>query len=363
MMHARIHVILCAALAAGGCGLIDGLGSLQFDLPPDGGGGAGAGGGGGAGAGGGGGAPDAGARDGAARDAAPDAVPDAAPDAAPCAPAGYVCAAAAPSGWEGPVAFYEGATGTVPSSCPVAYPVVAAQGQAGLGAQPATCGACSCTTPTVTCGPEPLSLYSGSGCWGSPDETLTPAQATCTPLQGAQTMADHFQQTAPPPSVSTCTPSGGAPDLPPPVWTTSGVVCGIDGQPTTCADGSVCAPAPVAPFEARWCIWQAGAQSCPAGFPKQHTWEQVDDGRGCAPCTCGSAVGAKCAATTAFYGDPQCQSPLSQTAALGTCVHQDSVEAVVATTSPSGTPSCPTGGGGPTGSAVAVPVTTICCPP
>jgi len=362
-MRAQLHGILCAALggalAVTGCGLIEGLGGLQFDLPqPDG----GAGGGSGAG----GGAPDAG-RDAATVDAAPDATPDATPDAATdatpdaaaCPVAGDDCGAPPPAGWSGPIAFYEGAPGTTPP-CPGEYPVVVAQGRAGLSAPPATCSACSCGAPSVTCGMEPLVLYSEWNCPAPPDATLMLASATCTPLKGT---SDHFVQTAPTANVSACTPAGGLPSLPPPAWTMSGIACGLSDQATACADGSVCAPLPPAPFDARWCIWQAGAPACPAGFPTQHVWEMAADGRGCTPCTCGSPSAATCSVTTQFYSDSACQTSIDSLSLIGACTHEASVRSVSATTTPAGSPSCSTGGGNPEGSVTAAPAMTICCAP
>jgi hypothetical protein len=370
-MHLRRSLILFAALggamAGPGCRALDGLGGFQFDLTsPDGGGG----GTGGAEAGSDAGPRDAGGSDAGPRDAGRDGEggggtggggegggADADADAA-CAPTGYDCEVDPPPGWSGPIAIYEGAPGTVPS-CPAEYPSVVAAGGSGLSAPSATCSACTCGAPAVTCSAAPLEIYQGSNCPSPPTQTLMLAGGACTPVSG---MTYHCVQLAPQASVGTCTPAGGVPDLPPPVWATSGIACGSQATPLSCAGGTWCTPAPPAPFEARSCVWASGAQTCPAAFPQQHVWETDDDERSCTPCACGAPGPATCAVTTALYSDPACGSHVADITMVGTCVHESGIGSVQATTSPSGSPTCAAGGGQPTGSVVTTPAVTVCCP-
>jgi hypothetical protein len=380
-MRTRTWIVLCAALggtmAGAGCRAIDGLGGLRFDPTSTsggeaaGGGVAGAGGAGGSpmdaggaggspmDAGGAGGSPmDAGGAGGSPMDAGGmDAGGMDAGDAA-CAPTGYDCEAAPPAGWTGPVAFYEGAPGTVPG-CPAGYPSVAATGTSGISAPPGTCSACTCGAPTVTCSAAPLELYSGSSCSGTPDQTSMLVGGACATVSGSDS---RFAQEAPQATVGACAPAGGVPDLPVPTWATAGVACGTTATPISCGDGTWCAPAPAAPFAPRWCVWASGAQTCPAGFPQPYAWETADDERGCTPCACGAPGSATCAVTTALYSDGACKSQVADIGTVGQCVHQWGVASAQATTTPSGSPICSAGGGSPTGSVVTTPAVTICCP-
>ncbi len=374
-MRTRATLLLFAAVAAGatgaGCRAVDGLGGLHFvATSASGGGGAGSGGAasggaasGGAASGGAGGHPDAGGADGGPSDAGSggaDAGGGGAGGAGgagggPCAPVGYDCEPPPPEGWSGPVALYEGAPGTVPA-CPAAYPSAAANGEAGISAPPAACSACTCGAPAVTCGATKLDLYGWTSCSSSMQSVMLTA-GTCASVSGS-----HFEQEAPQASAGACAPAGGTPSAGPPVWATAGAVCGAAAAPVSCADGSLCAPAPAAPFAPRWCIWTAGAASCPAGFPDQHVWETDDDQRGCTPCTCGAPGPASCTVTTTLYGDDSCGSSVGTLTTVGQCVVKSSARSAQATTSPSGTPTCSAGGGNPTGSVVTTPSVTICCP-
>jgi len=342
-MRARsgtLGTALAIATAIAGCGTLEDLGGLRFDLGVDGGGGATAGGPGGAG----GAAP---LQDGGD------------PDAAPCPADDDVCAAAPPPGWKGPVAFFEGAPGTVPA-CSGAYPIELANGHAGLDAPPATCTLCACSTPTPSCGPATLSCSDKLGCHGN-GATQMLASGTCTPLAAGSWA--YFEQTSAQATASACIPSGGAASLVAPTWSTAGVVCGRSSGATACADGGACAPQPAAPFEAAWCIYQEGAQACPSGFSQKHLWESPGaDGRGCTPCACGGASGATCSTSTTLYSDSGCQAQVGTLATDNVCDAVSGALAAIATITLSGKPSCPASGGTPTGSITTTPSLTVCCP-
>ena len=368
-MHLRRSLVLCAALGApiagAGCRAIDGLGGLRFDrTSATGSGGAGSGGSGShadagspdAGGAGAGGANAGGAGAGGAGAGGADAGDGGGGGA--CAPTGYDCEAPPPPGWAGPVAFYEGAPGTVPA-CPAEYPSVAATGTSGVSAPPATCGACTCGAPAVTCSAAPLDLYASSSCPSPAAQTLMLVGGACTPVPGMDT---HFVQEAPAAAVGACAPAGGTPDAGPLAWTTEGAACGPPAAPVSCADGTLCAPAPAAPFAPRWCVWAAGAQACPPAFPEGYVWETGDDQRGCTPCVCGASGPATCTVTTALYNDGACNDPIGSIGTVGQCVYKQGVHSALATTSPSGSPGCPAGGGSPTGAVVTTPAVTICCP-
>ncbi len=189
------------------------------------------------------------------------------------------------------------------------------------------------------------------------------SSAACTAVASMSGSTYWCEQTSPKPTMSACTPSTGSATLPPVGWTTDGVVCGLGTGAVTCGDAGACAPAPAGPFAPAWCVFQKGAQTCPPGFPLQHVWEDVaSDDRTCTACTCGDASGATCATTTALYGDAQCLSQVSTLKSDSDCNGVTNAQAAIATITVSGTPSCPAGGGTPTGSATTTPETTVCCP-
>ncbi len=374
-MGTVLVALLCGTAVSAGCRALQGLGDLQYDLGAD----AGAGSGGtrsgtGGGTGGDAAARDAGGRDGSAHDGSGGAGSGGAGSGgagsggagsggsgsggagsgggATCAPAGYTCGAPPPAGWSGPIAVYEGLPGTTPG-CPSDYPTPALGGGTGLDAGPATCAACVCSTPAVTCGATPLAEYWYTNCSGS-QKTLSLSPGTCASIE----QGDGYVAGTPDASADPCQPSGGDPAVPPLAWASEGVACALAGQGTTCADGSLCAPTAASPFAPQWCIWQEGVQSCPPEFPQQHVWQTATDTRACTPCACGSPTGAACTATTKLYGDPNCNTPVL-TLTAGHCNQQGMAQAAMSTTSPSGTPSCPASGGAPTGLVVATSATIL----
>jgi hypothetical protein len=351
-MHTRLGTILGATLgltgAYAGCTALENLDGLQFDVVADGGSGGGSGSSSSSSSGSGSGSSSGSGSDGG----------DASAQDASCAPAGYTCGAPPPPGWMGPIAVYEGTPGMAPL-CPTDYPTQALDGGTGLNADPATCSACTCSTPAVTCGPVQLAAYTQSSCMGTATQTVMLAAGACTNVSGF-----NFAETAPQASVGACQPSGGIPSLLPPMWASEGIACASSGQGTTCADGSLCVPAPPAPFEARWCVWRSGSQSCPPGFPQSHVWETAVDTRGCTPCACGSPTSATCSAKTTLYSDVSCQKSVGNLSNQGQCSSPwNTPQTASATATPTGSPSCPASGGAPTGTVTASVVATICCLP
>ncbi len=308
-MRARRLILPGAALAAclspSGCRGIDGLGGLTFDVSTEGGAGA--------------------------------------PAADP------------PEGWSGPVAVYEGPPGTSPG-CPDAYPTPVLDGGTSLASVPAaTCAACSCGTPPVTCAPGPVLAHGKSTCGGT--ATTTPLVAgTCTPFDPG---SDAFEVGSPSSNVGPCAPAGGEATLAALSWSTEAVVCGLAAPGPICANGA-CDP-PQAPFEARTCIWRAGTHACPAPFPDARAWASAADSRACAPCTCAAPSVSSCSVTTTVFTSGTC-SVSPTVVPPGQCTTLPSIQSVLATTTLTDSPTCGAGGGNATGTATAGATLTICCP-
>jgi hypothetical protein len=86
-------------------------------------------------------------------------------------------------------------------------------------------------------------------------------------------------------------------------------------------------PAPPPGVKGKWtyCIRQfAPDATCPQEYLHPHIFARsVDDGRDCAPCTCGPTEGAKCSSFVETFTDDQCTEPVASftaTASATMCV-------------------------------------------
>jgi hypothetical protein len=148
---------------------------------------------------------------------------------------------------------------------------------------------------------------------------------------------------------------------------------GVDGRacaPTVtlaqvdCKSGSVCAPAPAAPYGAQLCIVQAGDVGCPSGpYTNRNTlYAGVDDTRGCSSCTCGTPTGGSCVASFSAYpsSDGSCSGQPDIYDAPVKCAGVNDpadLRLTITTSSASCTPSPVS----PTGSVSPMGPTTVCC--
>ena len=233
-----------------------------------------------------------------------------------------------------------------------------------LDAPPATCGACTCSAPTASCGPSTLAIDSKFNCHGGSSAVADAGLRGVHAPHGRVELNDYFQQTSAQPTVSACTPAGGD---------ATRASAGVEDRRRRLRALRQAHDVPrrerVRAPAGRRLRGPGGASSrrarraCPTGFSQKHVWEDVaSDGRGCTPCTCGKASGATCATTTTLYGDTLCQSQVVTLTTDGACDTASNAQAALATVTLSGTPSCPAGGGAPTGSATTTPVLTVCCP-
>jgi len=217
--------------------------------------------------------------------------------------AGAVCSAAAPSGWNGPLALYEGALASVPA-CGAGYmsaPVF--EGNAGLSAPPLTCSPCTCSDPSGgTCSDPLVSFYSDGQCQNPCGTSSALASAACvmTPSCGIA-----YQITATTPVGGACAHGGGGVAFRPPVtWSKRARACApaATAQPGSCSAGLLCLPSPQTAFSPRFCVSQVGAvPSCPSPFtdgPRVYYGDPVNDARMCSDCTCGPPTGQACSVSS-----------------------------------------------------------------
>ncbi|MGH7440292.1 MAG: hypothetical protein ACRENE_31755 [Polyangiaceae bacterium] len=294
----------------------------------------------------------------AGRDA-PLFAPDACSGATTCAPA-------PPSGWQGPVALWEGSGSPPPCS---AFYLSLFNGGTSPTAPAGSCG-CSCSPPTgATCGPVKLQPGGGtcsSGC-GS-DGGVVASQGTCTPVSfsGCGTGAG-FAVTGSIAAGGACEPDAAG-TLPAPTWATQAIACVPSSQsPLGCPPGEQCVPVASTPFEPHFCVLMAGTNPCPAGpYSVQHLYYGAfKDNRSCPPCTCSAPSGIDCnssgSVTTGSSGT--CHGTTAMTSlSPGACIPIAGVASVQVTTAPTGG-SCMPDGGQPTGTVTPQGSTTICCTP
>ena len=281
------------------------------------------------------------------------------------------CVLAAPPGWTGPLALFEGAPGSVPA-CGPAYPSQVVSGKAGLVAPPGTCAACSCSGANgSTCAPTmTITPYTGVTCTGivCAGNVATVSSQVCAALTGVGGIAGcgtSFAVSAAPQVLGgSCTPS--APQvlkLDQPIWGKEAVGCGaVSVETASCGKGAVCMPEVPVGFESSLCISQLGNQICPAAYPSERTYyASFADDRGCSDCTCGAPTGY-CDAMIAFYGGADCTSLLgpSTTIAQGSCHPTAGAVSVKTLVGQALGLSC-SPAGGPTGSAVPGDPVTVCC--
>ncbi len=205
---------------------------------------------------------------------------------------GGVCAPAPPSGWEGPVALWEGPPTDPPASCAGPFDLEGPVMFGDLDPGQAQC-ACDCEAAEgIDCGTQvEIELYSPvTLCTNLSPPTELVAINGCTPLTTGQ---QKFGVVEPEAKGGTCAPVE-AHDLPAPKWGMRAVACGSTASSGDgCEGDQVCAPELADPFTAS-CIYRAGDVSCPLGFSDRRVrYEGFTDTRACGACSCEPPV-AQC---------------------------------------------------------------------
>ena len=234
-----------------------------------------------------------------------------------CQPA-FTCVPTAPTGWVGPVEFWQAANPATAPGCDTGYGGALRDGQGGaFTASPATCG-CTCSATGQVCS-QSGSFFTQTNCAGT-CATVTPAaDGTCTPVPGNGCGSQgSFSLALGTPTGGVCSPSPST-TVPPVTWATSERVCSYTGptdNPGGCsgAGGASCVRAPAGAaggYSAGACVYSTAdppPTACPAGFtaiPPLTFYARATDTRGCATCTCrGTPSGGtgSCTGTVDLYG-------------------------------------------------------------
>ncbi len=280
-----------------------------------------------------------------------------------CQGAGYVCTAAVPSGWNGPVSLASIAGGNFPA-CGGAYATAAQQGHDGFSATPAQCG-CSCTGPTnVSCNTGiDVTYYTDTGCNTTYGGAGLPSVGFCvttgdTTVQGTKGLAQ-------PTAYNGDCGSNPSKNVPAVTWTNSYSACTYDAPSDTggCTNSGLCVQSPTS---GKPCVYQVGDVACPGtGYTtKTLVYTTVSDNRSCATCTCTASAGT-CTGSLDVFDGPSCGgTKLASITTNGSCTPTASAKSSVATAINTNPGTCGNNGtGGPTGTASASGPVTVCCAP
>ena len=279
-------------------------------------------------------------------------------------PATHRCVVEVPEGWEGPGPALTAAAAKGRPACEAAYPDAGAMGFDGLDAPPADC-TCECNEPNGTeCESSTTLRYWGSSqeCSEGSSTQVTVFAGLCTNLPSVFPGDAHWQIDVIAASGGTC--SRQEEELvAEAVWESQVVTCGGAELLGGCAVGHVCAPRPETE-DVPLCVWRQGEHACPEGWDDARTvWTDINDTRGCAPCTCGEPVGLCDDARITMMENFNCNVPIAnQFDADGECHEGSGISvraAAVATGSPLAfcTPSEPM----PVGEAIGADAITLCC--
>ena len=220
---------------------------------------------------------------------------------------GGTCVDAAPDGWIGPFALYDG---PLPApACAAPFSVKTLVGFAGLTADAATCSQCTCPTPSTdaTCSLHVV-VYGGSACSSGGVQSLN-LNAT-SPCAGNGSSVSSVRTYGGDKSGSCLPGATNAPVISPETWSRAAVGCAFDPSGSgSCGGSSVCGPPPSAPFEDAVCVSHPGDVACPSAFygKKRLFYSGLEeDSRSCTPCQC--YLSGDCAGELKGYSSADCSS-------------------------------------------------------
>lgn len=301
-------------------------------------------------------------------DGEPDNVID---DECPCdSTGGRRCVGDAPADWSGPVALATAAaSASAPSCSATGYERAVLSQFTDVNEGDATC-ACTCSAPgNMRCTGTPgLHRVTSSincvqiGLSGTdPVEYDVPEGACVSVPQGRLKAVGHSFS-----SNGSCTPQPTS-DIDEAVFRRRMVACETnDASAAGCGAAQLCVPNLVAPLES-FCIYREGEHDCPRDTPytsRTIYLDDLDDGRSCSTCTCGSATGV-CQGAINLTSNPgaTCEGDvLVASLGYGTCTDTTATTIAVSRAStPAG--SCMPSGGQLQGSVRRNGPTTLCCEP
>jgi hypothetical protein len=282
--------------------------------------------------------------------------------ALPACPSTHTCAEEAPLDWSGPLAVSLGDTSP---ACVGSYPTDAGSYFTDLDPGTALCG-CSCGPASgIQCAAGAdlcyVNLTCSVGSCIAPSATLLPAQCTSIPDTSAPMVRVSARA---PTNVGGCAANANH-TLPTAVWGTQVQACGgATTIPTACANGEVCSPLAVTPFE-KLCIQRTGEHDCPSQSysEKVVVYEDFTDTRACSACSCGPAT-SSCRGEVDFTypGGGQSCGSLANTVAAGSCGAMNNLTQT-ATYSPNPSGSCTASASTLSGGVTQNGPVTFCCRP
>jgi hypothetical protein len=290
---------------------------------------------------------------------------------------GSSCVKAAPAGWFGPGALFDGAFTSSPPACVAPYGSNAFNLNAMPTSPSPSCG-CSCGAVNGGCTNPTIAVSSDNQC-GVTNDCGTGGAPTCTVADGARCAMGGLSASVTalpqPTSTGACNASVTTRSIPMAQWTRTGEACTASRTFTDagCASDSVCAADPPAIFQTKLCVWKALATDCstPAlsGYSlAYHYYSRMTDTRACAQGTCGcnTASVSACTLTSATaYRVPSCGSGPTALTNLGLMQCNFSGNLIAGlTTNVSTTGSCATNGSAGTSGAATPDNTTemtVCC--
>jgi hypothetical protein len=315
----------------------------------------------------------------------------------------HTCVPPVPSGWQGPVAVYDGSGASPDCFESGGYPSIVVTANASFSPGTASCPTCACGSPTGASCAVDVFVYSNPDCtgtsWGPPATPTDPNPPTQTfTATGSCAFLPNLCQPPTPAGAGftnlrvtgTCqAQTQGQKEIPAPTWAASVRACGdvsLSGKGCGTSN-SACVPKPASPFKGSPCIHQTGDVACPSGAYSKKTvyYQSFTDSRDCSPCACGTNLsGASCTnATLKLYTNDSCSANEQTLNSTNTCValavdadpltsYQPCVNiggngiadtrAGIFTGTPSASGAqCPATGGVLTGQAAASQPVTFCC--
>ncbi|MET0793542.1 MAG: hypothetical protein ABW061_18620 [Polyangiaceae bacterium] len=199
------------------------------------------------------------------------------------------CVPRPPTGWLGPIAFWEGearAADPLPD-CPGGY-VTPTDLHRDLDASAGKCS-CTCAAQGQVCDENTtLHIFSDKNC---ATQCATVSPQTCTAVSGCVGSQGSVRAAIPTPSGGTCKAKLSGPVDP--TWQTDARLCATNPAKTCEDSNQVCAPTPASPYASQLCIMQVLAvgharPACPAEYPNdnQPLYETYSDKRVCGECGC-----------------------------------------------------------------------------
>lgn len=164
-------------------------------------------------------------------------------------------------------------------------------------------------------------------------------------------------------SAASCTATMN-PNIPKPSFDRNVRVCSGAKDTGGCSAGQWCVPLAGSSAYGGVCIYQAGAQKCPTGYPTRTVYyNSYSDTRACSACTC-KPSGYECRATITLYQATDCTGATSTAYATETntyCSASNVVAIKPAAVNVYKKGTCSPSGGTLTGSVTPQKATTVCC--